>query len=296
MTIAEKIIRAKEDYDAVHEASEQVGYEKGRDAGYQDGFGAGRQEGYNHGYDDGSQDGYNAGYPKGKQDERTAFWDVYLKDVNHQYLFYSGRWSDENFYPNRDLNLKGSLTFTFSSHYITNLKQRLIDCGVTLDTSRATGGNFWFAFCSRLTNIPTLSFVGLTDAISTTFDNCPKLKEIEKIILKEDGSTTFQNWFNRLPALEDITFEGVIGNDINFSSSTKLSKASITNIINHLSDTASGRILTLSRAAVESAFVYGVDPDGDGVYDWFFDEGAWVNLIAPKIGTTENPKWIISLV
>lgn len=228
----------------------------------------------------------DAVYDKGKQDERNAFWNVYLADRNTQYLFYSARWSDATFYPTKNIDIVGTAHFAFSSNQITNLKQRLIDCGVSLDTSKVTEGSFWFAYCGRITNIPTVSFEGLTTEITTIFDNCPQLKEIEKIILKEDGSTTFKKWFDRLPKLEDITFEGVIGNDIDFSSSTLLSKASITSIINHLSNDVSGKTLTLSKTAVEDAFAW-YDSDGNKQNSL---DGIWWELVDSK------SNWTITLV
>lgn len=213
MTVAEKIIRAKADYDEVYEA--------------------------------------------GQRNEHKAFWNAYLPDnlANWQYLFYSPRWNDDNFYPTKDIKPKGSFTFGLSSHFITNLKQRLIDCGVTLDTSGVTSGNYMVAYASSLTHLPTLSFVGLTEAVKSMFDNNKMLVEIEKIILpSSNNDITFVNWFYRCYELQHITFEGLISNNIDFKDCPKLTKASITSIINALSTTTSGLTLTLSRDAVDVAF------------------------------------------
>lgn len=232
MTIAEKITRAKSDYDEVYEA--------------------------------------------GKKAERDAFWNAYLPDnlANWQYVFYSRRWSDDNFYPTKDIVPVGNFNFGLSSHLITNVKQRLIDCGVTLDTSNVTGGNYMFCYSSTVTHLPTISLVGLTSAVKALFDGDKELVEIEKIILPHDNNITFESWFYNCNALENIAFEGTISNNINLQWSTKLTKASITSIINALSPTTSGLTLTLSRVAKESAFTT--------------DE--WEALIATK------SNWTISLV
>ena len=102
-----------------------------------------------------------------------------------------------------------------------------------------------FAFCGKLTHLPTISFVGLTESISRIFDNNRNLVEIEKIILKEDGSTTFSYWFDNCTALTTIAFEGDIGNDINFQWSP-LSVESMKNIIEHLKYLENDEVFTKS--------------------------------------------------
>lgn len=215
-------------------------------------------------------------YEAGKKAEYDAFWNAYLPDnlANWQYIFYSQRWNDDNFYPNKDIKPVGAFTFGFSSHHITNLKQRLIDCGVTLDTSKVTSGNYMFCFAPNITHIPTLSLVGLTEQVRALFDGDKQLVEIEKIILPQKINATFDAWFSNCLALEHITFEGVIGSSINLQWSTKLTQASIRSIFNALSSTTSGLTLTLSRVAKEAAFTT--------------DE--WNTLVATK------SNWSISLV
>lgn len=68
--------------------------------------------------------------------------------------------------------------------------------------------------------------------------------------------------------------EGTISNSLNMQWSTKLTKASITSIIEHLSTTTSGLTLTLPKTAKEAAFTT--------------DE--WVVIVAAK------SNWNISLV
>lgn len=233
-------------------------------------------------------------FDAGKQAEYDAFWDAYMPEKlsNSQYLFYSPRWSDKNFYPNKDIKPTGAAPFSFSSHQISNFKQRLIDCGVTLDTSGVTSGNYMFCFCSVLTHLPSISLLGLTDQVSNMFADNKVMIEVEKIILKDDGSTTFVNWFNNCNALTTIAFEGVIGQNINFQWSTKLTRASMESIVNHLAGTdtdISGKTLTLSRAAVDEAF-RGISAGdfttivpGSSSLDWF-------NLEMSK------PNWTITLV
>lgn len=277
MSIADKLTQIAENQQKVYDS----GYNGGEAAGYRTGHSVGYVE------------GETAGFDAGKQAEREAFWNAYIPDglAQWQYVFYV-RWGENNFYPTKDLKPKGALSFGFSSFGVVNLTQRLKDCGVTLDTSGVTAGNYMFAFSSKITHLPTLSFVGLTEDVSNIFDGDKSIVEIEKIILKDDGSTTFSKWFRECYALTTIAFEGVIGQNIDFSACTKLSKASITNIINHLSDTVSGKTLTLSQTAVWDAFTYiWVDPETGEEHDMGYSTSdEWNALEASK------PNWTITLV
>ena len=78
------------------------------------------------------------------------------------------------------------------------------------------------------------------------------VETIDKLTVNEgiQYTATFGECYN----LKNIVLGGTIGNNIDFQWSTKLTKVSITSIINALSATASGKTLTLSEAAVISAF------------------------------------------
>ena len=90
-----------------------------------------------------------------------------------------------------------------------------------------------------------------------------KLHTIAKI--RTDENTVFNNAFNYCTALKNVTFEGVIGQDINIRWSP-LTADSIRSIIEHLSDTASGKTLTLSKKAVNNADFGGQAIRIDGTY------------------------------
>ena len=85
--------------------------------------------------------------------------------------------------------------------------------------------------------------------------------------------------------LQNLTIEGIIGqNGFNVQWSTKLSKASITSIINALSETTSGLTVTLSKTAVNNAFETSAGAaDGSTSEEWTTLEGTKTN-------------WTISLV
>ena len=75
-----------------------------------------------------------------------------------------------------------------------------------------------------------------------------KLVTINKVVVSE--ATTFDNWFNNAVNLQNIEFEGSIGNSISFPHSP-LSTASIVNIFEHLSSTKSAT-LTLKTSTKEA--------------------------------------------
>jgi hypothetical protein len=114
-----------------------------------------------------------------------------------------------------------------------------------------TTHNYMFYLC-KITYIPTLHIN--VAAITQMFYEAALVKTIEKLVF-EKATTSFSDTFTRCNALENLTIEGVIGgNGFNVQWSTKLSKASITSIINALSTITTGLTVTLSKTAVNNAF------------------------------------------
>jgi hypothetical protein len=66
------------------------------------------------------------------------------------------------------------------------------------------------------------------------FSNCKNLKTVKKLIVSEN--VEYDRTFQNSSSLENIIFEGVIGKTISFAWSSKLSDASIQNIIDCLAD------------------------------------------------------------
>ena len=235
MTVADKLTRIAE--------NEQKVYEAGHDAGYTEGLNKG---------------GYADGYEEGKKAEYDAFWDAfqnYGKRVDYQGGFYGSGWNDSIFKPKYDIN-PNNCSQMFVSSKITDLCAALDRCGVTLDTSASARVDSMYYY-TNIIKAPTLD-TRKSANLDSTFAYASKMESVEKILLKDDGSQRFNNSFVQATALKDITFDGVIGLDINFQHSTKLSADSIRSIIEHLSDTEPPagqpkKTLTLSRTAVENA-------------------------------------------
>lgn len=104
---------------------------------------------------------------------------------------------------------------------------------VPFSTNASLGYYCAFYGCKALEEIED---VGLQpNYYSNTFQGCTNLKKI--VCMRVNENALFRNSFHYCSALEDITFEGVIGqNGINLSWSTKLTYDSCHSIFTHLKD------------------------------------------------------------
>lgn len=157
------------------------------------------------------EDVADAVYEKGKSNEWNMFWDSFQKNKgemgNYASIFSYEHWDENNYNPKYTIKPTYSCNQMFYASHVTDTK-------VTIDLRLCT----------------------LTNQI---FLSAKKLKTIRKIIVKE--STTYTSAFGGCSALENITFEGVIANNISFSDSPLLTVESMINdegtgIINCLKD------------------------------------------------------------
>ncbi len=211
----------------VYDAGKTQGFNEGCDIGYNNGKAEGIAEGYNTGYTEGE----TAGIAAGKESERKNFWNQYQSGGGRtlwQYAFYDWIWQDSIYNPIYDMKVTNALCM-FTSSYITNTK---VAINIT-----ASGEAY------------------------RTFYNCTKLHTIPKLGVVE--GLTYSEAFYNCTALKNIVIEGVIGNSFNIRWSP-LTKESIASIINALSDTATGKTLSLKKTAVNTAF--GIDVDDEATY------------------------------
>lgn len=221
------------------------------------------QKVYDAGYNDGvkqAEDAYNLGLYEGKEAEWNAFWDALQQNgekIYYSYLFSGKGWNDNTFKPKYDIVPNGGngaygMNSTFYTTGITDLAAALERAGVILDTSKERQLNYAFGY-SALTRIPTISLVSATTGTNRIFYYNANLKTIDKVIVTENN--TYAGWFNNSPALENITFEGVIGNDLDMSPCPLLTSASVKSIVDCLcvmdfSDSNWGnKTLTMSQSA-----------------------------------------------
>lgn len=263
------------------------GYAEGDSAGYERGYPEGYAKGETDGYNEGHTQGYTEGETAGKQAEYDAFWDrmqEYGNRTKYDMAFCVSRFPLPEFKPKYNMNVtNASYMFTYWSNtpdmdWYFELDLR--NCGVEIDFSQSTTFQSVFQTNYQVTAVGVFDTRSAT-TLTQTFYYAINLHTIEKLILKDDGSQKLTNTFTNCSALQNITVEGVIGfGGTSFKWSSKLSKASITSIINALSSTTSGLTVTLSKTAVNKAFAT-TEGGTDGSTS---DE--WAALIATKTNWT----------
>ena len=225
------------------------------------------------------QNVYDAGYEKGKAEGgdnwEDTFWNVYQENGNR--TDYAGAfsgigWDNETFKPQYDIKPVGACNYSFGYSGLSgDLVEILKNLNVTLDLSKITSFHSGFSNAKNITRVGVVDIRNCGAACSSVFTYMSALVTIDELII---SNTTPNTLFSSNPALENIKITGnICTTGWNFRTSTKLSKASITNIINALSTTTSGLSVTISKTAKEAVFT----PD------------EWSALEATK------PNWTISL-
>lgn len=262
-SIAEKLHMIAENEQKVYDK----GYQEGNDDGYDEGLEVGETKGYDKGKGDGLKEGYDNGYQeglvsgeayeKGKQAEYDAFWDEFQNGGNsmsYKACFGTG-WTAENLKPKYNINAINCNYMFYGNTMGGDLVEHFERIGKRLIFDGAKGRNLNNTFDnSAFTRVGRIHATGAS--WYATFNSCSKLVTIDEAgNPAENGNTQFQSTtFAGCTALKNITIVGWIVNSTSFSSSTLLTKDSIESIVNHLSDTATGKTLTLSKTAVNAAF------------------------------------------
>jgi len=183
-------------------------------------------------------------FDAGKKSEYDTFWDSYQENgnkISYRLAFFGSGWNDTTFRPKYPMKMYKGQQQMQAFYYFRGTH---IDVDIDF---RAVGN-------------------------AQVFQSASLLKTISKLIVTDE--VTYTNWFAGCTALEDITIEGTIGNDISFSDCALLTKGSIESIIDALSGTVTGKTLTVNAAAKQAAFT----------------DSEWAALIGTK------PNWTISLV
>lgn len=242
---------------------------------------------YDAGYEKGNQAGYTEGYNQGEEDIRTFIWDaIQIEDYDYSYAFAGMYWKKSLFKPRK--NIKPTIANRMFAAFDYRKREEPLDLvedlktlGITLDFSKCKG----MAECFGSANITRLGIVDMKSHTAKQYGifSCEFMKTIDKLILYEHN--VYSSWFNASKLLENLTIEGVIGqNGFSVGNSPLLTKASIISIINALSDTTTALTVTLSKTAVDKAFETSPQAsDGSQSAEWTALEGTKSN-------------WTISLV
>lgn len=211
----------------------------------------------------------------GKEAEYNSFWDMLQengKRYDYTMGFSGGSWNDETFKPKYDIKPSWACVSMFNRTHITDLEAALNRSGVILDLSNNANYGDCFAY-SKITVLPEITLASFASTTYNMFSNCTKLHTIRKLTFSEGMTINFTDTFPVCTALTNVEFAGILTGSISLKDSP-LSKASIESLIGILSDTATGKTVTLKSSAVEVAMPWDV----------------WDELIATK------PNWTFSLV
>ena len=207
------------------------------------------ESGWSKGVTQGYSTGYQQGEEAGKQAEYDAFWDTFQQNgmrKNYANAFGGTGWTDTLFKPKYDIQITDGYMM-FRSTKVTDLS----NLSVLLDFSKSTNMQYMFQW-AETKHIGVIDMSNMGSKTQGMLCYTYYLRTIDKIIVHE-GVTFANDAFSNSTALANITFEGVIGNSIDFQWSP-LTKASITNVIEHLSSTATGQTVTFNKTAKEAAF------------------------------------------
>lgn len=234
MSIERKLTQIAENMSLVYDA----GFEAGAAAG---GGGGSYDEGYAAGLADGEQNGFETGTEYGKQAAYDEFWNAYQNHGEYQnclYKFAGPSWTDNAYNPKYPLVAYQNAMRMYAYSGVTDTK---VDIDVT-----SIGGN------------------------AVSMFEYSKLVTIRK--LKVSAKNPLSGCFTGCNSLQNITFEGEIGNNIHLGE-CPLTRVSIENVVSVLSTTVTGKTLTLKQSAVNAAFT----------------TEEWETLVATK------PNWTITL-
>lgn len=181
-----------------------------------------------------------------------AFWDAFQNSGNRtDYRFAFAGWMA---YMMAFLKPKYNIRPVYASNMfnmnkaITDLVSWCEECGIVLDFSQCIDFTHTFQNSS-------IKHVGIIDTrksanVSYIMYNT-QIKTVDKIILKDDGSQTSSTFAFQSASLENITFEGIIGQNFWFNTCTNLTTASLLSILTALtkdSTKANGKTVTLATA------------------------------------------------
>ena len=173
-------------------------------------------------------------FDAGKQAEYDAFWDA-LQDYGNRkiYNYAFMYWNCEYIRPKYKIApTDGRMPQMFQSNKsLKKVEAKYFDFSNLPIATTATYGNYYtFQACSSLEEIEDIGMP--SDFYNNTFHDCGKLHTIAKLGSKE--STTFSNTFFGCSSLENITIDGVIGNNFDIHWSEKLTPESLMSIIGAL--------------------------------------------------------------
>jgi len=213
----------------------------------------------------------NAVFEAGEKSERDRFWDMVQANgtrANYAYAFYY--WDAEYIRP----KYKSLPIMAFNSAFFGNPNLKKIE-GAYFDLSQLSDAatvNYSFSTCAQLEHVEDIQLPAM-NSYYHTWGSCPSLRSIDVVRVKKE--TTFTNAFYYCTALENLTIEGVIGqNGFDVSRSVLLTHDSLMSIIDALAD-------------------YSADTSGT-VWTVTLGETNLAKLSEEEIGIAESKGWVLA--
>lgn len=194
-------------------------------------------------------------YDKGRQDEYSDFWDAFQwNGTRGNYIYGFARWNQEYARPKYKVIPTSSADHLFvGSGKLKKIESKYFDLSQVPYVANGGASGYASAFngCTELEEIEDLNFAPST--YNAAFAYSRKLHTIARVVV--DEKVTFIDAFMRTDKLANISFDGVIGQDIDFRYSPLLTDASLNNITEHLKDftsAGSGSAKITFHADIES--------------------------------------------
>lgn len=220
---------------------------------------------------------YESGFKDGAEANWDVFWDLFQDfGIRTKYKrAFSLGWHNETFLPKYKIVPQGEICADYM-FYETNIET--VD-DTKVDFSKVENFNNVFEF-SQCTSISMDA--RSAKSMFKTFYNANFLTSLTIHNLQED--CTFEDAFTGSICLSDLYLTGSIGQDINLSTCSILTRESILNFVDSLSINAEGKTAKLSLHAVAKAFETSHEKrDGDTTKEW-------LDIVATR------PNWTITLV
>lgn len=229
MSIAEKLTQIAENQQAVYDA----GYGEGYDDGWLDGF------------EDGQADGgsYDEGYADGVCEHFNSYYRICNYSQSYLYAFAGPGWHS-------------NVNWLEVQTYIPT-KDMVFDCKINSSNM--------YAYSPVKETVATIDLSKASGNAKSTFANANNLVTITKVLVSEATPTLN---FSSCTKLKNITFEGVLGADVDFSKCKSLENASVQNVIDCLKDLTGSTALKLTLHADVGAVVTQAQKDAITAKNW----------------------------
>lgn len=222
-------------------------------------------------------------FKAGKKSQYNEFWDDfqhYGKRTYYDEAFYGDGWTVNNFKPKYSIIPVSAYGMFSYNRIVCELDNLLKELKIELDFSKCKNMPSVF-YTTDFLQVGKVDTASLNTSSWNMFARSVRLHTIKELVLYPDTEKyiNFSNAFSGTSALVNIKITGTgrITQNINLGDCVSLSKDSITNFVDYLSNEVTGQTITISRNAVVNAF-------GN------VNSAEWLELIESK------QNWTIALV